>query len=315
MPASPTTYPLGTPTISGATVSVDELLNNPSRIDRDIADLAVRRLYMDRVFTSAGGLNGGALIFERPNAQAVDLWGDREPKEVAPGAEFPEQTFQRGVPMMAVPRKIGNKFFVTKEAAKRNNPRTLAKDIRRAANTIARRVELLGLAELAAVVTAETRFRTGTSWATFAGLTQANRTYTTGPVADIMAALAQSDIEEMGVELDSVILHPNEAVKVKQAFPEQTLQQTFALANDATGEGLNRGIRNVYVTPRATAGVATLFEQGNVGEWRNEFPFQSESEWEGPAAGGRQRWVYQWSISPLFAVDNPFALLEVRGIA
>ena len=315
MPASPTTYPLGAPTISGSTVTVDELLNNPSRIDRDIMDLAAQRLYMDRVFTAAGGVEGGALIFERSNNAAIDLYGDREPKEVSPGTEFPEQTFQRGVPMMAKPRKIGNKFFVTKEAKKRNNPRTLAKDIRRAANTIARRVELMGLAELAAVVTAESRFRTGTSWATYAGLTAANRTYTTGPVADVMAALLQADTEERGVEFDSIIMHTDEALKVKQAFPEQTLQQVFSMANDATGEGNQRGIRNVFVTNRHAAGVATVFEAGNVGEWRNEFPFESESEWEGPAAGGRQRWVYQWSISPLFAVDNQFAVLEIRGIA
>jgi hypothetical protein len=316
MPASPTTYPLGAPSIVGSTVTVDELLNNPSRIDRDIMDLAATRLYMDRIFTAAGGLDGGALIFERPNAAATDLYGDREPKEVAPGTEFPEQTFQRGVPMIARPRKIGNKFFVTKEAAKRNNPRTLRQDIQRAANTINRRVELMGLAELSAVVTAESRFRTGTSWSTYAGLTQANRTYTSGPVADIMAALAQGDTEERGVQFDSIILHPNQAIAVKQAFPEMTLQQVFNLAADATGEGVSTGgIRNVFVTPRAAAGVATVFEASNVGEWRNEFPFESESEWEGPASGGRQRWVYQWSISPLFAVDNQFAILEIRGIA
>jgi hypothetical protein len=316
MPASPTTYPLDGPTIgAGGQVTVDELLRNPSRIDRDIVDMAMIRMYMDRVFTAAGGVEGGALLFERPNAAATDLYGDREPKEIAPGTEFPEQTFQRGVPMMARPKKIGNKIFVTKEANKRNNPRTLARDIKKASNTITRRVELMGLAELAAVVTAEGRFRTGTSWGTYAGLTAANRTYTSGPVADIMAALGQADTEERGVEYDSIILNTNEALKVKQAYPEMTLNEVFALANDASGQGTQGGIRNVFVTSRHQAGVATVFEAGNVGEWRNEFPFESESEWEGPASGGRQRWVYQWSISPLFAVDNQFAILEIRGIA
>lgn len=315
MPKSPTTYPLGPPSLSGNTITVDELLKNPSRIDRDIMDLASQRLYMDRIFTSAGGVEGGALIFERPNTVETDLYGEREPKEVAPGEEFPLQTFTRGVPLIARPRKIGNKFFVTKEAAKRNNPRTLRQDIQRAANTISRRVELMGLAELAAVVTAESRYRTGTSWASYAATKMSDRLFNTGPVADVMAALAQADAEERGVVFDSIILHPNEALVVKQAFPELTLQQVFSLASDATGTGQQSGIRNVYVTPRHTAGVATIFESGNVGEWRNEFPFQSESEWEGPAAGGRQRWVYQWSISPLFAVDNQFAILEIRGIS
>jgi hypothetical protein len=110
-----------------------------------------------------------------------------------------------------------------------------------------------------------------------------------------------------------MILHPNQAMSAKQAFPGQSLREIFSQVSDPE-EGTS-GIRNIYVTPRATAGVATLFESGSVGEWRNEFPLEEETEWEGVASGGRQRWWYQWSISPLFVVTNPFAILEVRSIA
>lgn len=315
MPDAPVAYPLDGPTISGTTITVDELLEEPERITRDIADLTMTRFYMDRLFNTGGGVNGGALLFERPNPVATDIYGDREPKVVAPGEEFPLQTFQRGVPMVARPLKIGNKWFVTKEAAKRNDASQLRNNMVMTANTIRRRIENMGLAELAAVVTAESRFRTGTSWATYAGLAEASRTYVTGPVADIMAALAQADTEERGVEYDSLLLHPNEAMKARQAFPGMTLQQIFSQGDDPTGEGQQGGITNVYVTPRHQAGVATLFASGMVGEWRNEFPLEEETEWEGVAAGGRQRWWYQWSISPMFAVTNQFAILEVRGIA
>jgi hypothetical protein len=62
VPSAPTAYPLGPPTISGNQITVDELLNQPERITRDIADLAMQRFYMDRVFTAGGGVNGGAVL-------------------------------------------------------------------------------------------------------------------------------------------------------------------------------------------------------------------------------------------------------------
>lgn len=313
MPSAPTAYPLGPPTIAGTTITVDLLLQNPDRITRDIADLTMQRFYMDRIFTTGGGVNGGAVLFEQPNPIATDLFGDREPKEVAPGQEFALQTFQRGVPLVARPKKIGNKWFVTKEAVKRNDPSTLRNNMKQTANTIRRRIENLGLAEIAANVTASTRFRTGTSWSAYAGLTNLNRTYTSGPVSDVTAALAAIDLEERGVEPDSMIMHPNQAQSVKQAFPGQSLRDVFAMAGDTEGD--DPGITNIFVTPRATAGTVTLFESGAVGEWRNEFPLEEETEWEGVASGGRQRWWYQWSISPLFLVQNPWAIMEIRGVA
>lgn len=312
MPSAPTAYPLTQPVISGTTITVDELLNDPTRITRDIAELAQQRFYMDRIFDVGGGVSGGAVLFERPNTISNDLYGDREPKEVAPGEEFPLQTFSRGVPLLARPRKIGNKWFVTKEAAKRNDSSGLRRNMIQTANTIRRRIENMGLAELAAVVTAESRFRTGTDWSAYAGTALDTRTGTSGPVADVMAALAQGDTEERGVEYDSMLLHPTNAMEAKQAFPGMTLRQIFSQADDPEEQG--GSIRNIFVTSRATLGTATLFESGRVGEWRNEFPLEEETEWEGVASGGRQRWWYQWSISPLFVVTDQFAVLEIRGI-
>jgi hypothetical protein len=303
-------YPLGVPTITGNQITVDEALNQPERITRDIADLSMQRFYMDRIFTPGGGVAGGALLYERPNPLATDLYGEREPKTVAPGAEFPLQTFVRGVPMIARPIKIGNKWFLTKEAVKRNDTGLLARRIRQTANTIRRRIENLGLAELAAVITAQSRFRTGTDWSTFAGTAIQTRTGTSGPVADVMAAIAQVDLEERGHQLNSMILHPTNAMEARQAYPGMTLKEIFNQADDETS---GMGITNIYVTPRATLGTATLFEQGQVGVWKNEFPLEEETEWEG-FPRKRQRWWYQWSISPMFAVVDQFAVLEIRGL-
>lgn len=302
MPSSPVAYPLGPPVITGNTITVDEALNNPTRITRDIADLAGQKLFMQEIFSSAGGVEGGALLFERPNPLATDLYGEREPKDVAPGTEFPLQTFARGVPMIARPRKIGNKWFITKEARKRNDTALLARYMRQTANTITRRIENLGLAELAAVITAETRFANGTSWSTYAALSLQNRTGATGPVADILAARLAVDLEERGHDLTAIIMHPNQALTIQQAFPGQTIEAVLGAA----------GITSVNITPRHTAGKVTLYEPGQVGEWRNEFPLEEET-WDDK--DGRQKTWYQWSISPLFAVVDQFAIREIRGVA
>lgn len=302
MPDSPVAYPLGPPVIVGNTITVDEALQNPERITRDVATLAMQNFYMDRIFSAGGGVQGGAVLYERPNPLATDLYADREIKEVAPGEEFPLLTFSRGVPLVARPRKIGGKWFVTKEARLRNDTRLLTRYMRQTGNTIRRRIENLGLTELSAVVTAESRFRVGTSWSTFAGTATEVRTGTTGPVADILAAMTQIDLEERGNMLSGVIMHPNQALSIMQAYPDDGVAAILA----------NVGITEFYVTQRATPGTVLLYEPGNVGVWRNEFPLAEEVWADGE---GRQRTWYQWSISPLFAVDNQFAILEIRGTA
>lgn len=305
MPDSPVNYPLGGPTISGNTITVDEALNNPTRITRDIADLSTQRLGMvARVFTPSGGIEGGAILFERPNPLSTDLYADREVKEVAPGAEFPELAFSRGVPMVARPRKIGGKWWVSREARTRNDTALLTRYMRQTANTITRRIELMGMSELAAVVTAESRFRAGTSWSAYAGQTAANRLGTSGPIADILASNLAIDLEERGNVLTGIIFHPNQAMSIRQAYPDTSLGE---ILGDA-------GISEYFVTPRQTAGVATLYAPGT-GQWRNEFPLMEETDVEGVAAGGRQRTWYQWSVSPSFFINDQFQLMELRGIA
>lgn len=300
--ASPVAYPLGPPAISGNQITVDGALNNPSRITRDIADLTMQKYFADRVFSPAGGMEGGALLFERPNAVETDLFATREPKEVAPGDEFPLTGFLRGVPMVARPRKIGSKWFMTREARLRNNTGLLTRYMRQTANTIRRRTEQMAVAELSAVVTAETRYGNGTSWATFAGTAVQSRTGTTGPVADILSVQKTIDLEERGHTLNGAIMHPNQAMSIRQAYPNTPIGTVLADA----------GITEYSVTPRYTGGRVLLYESGQVGEWRNEFPLEEEV-WQDK--DGRQRTWYQWSISPSMVVVDQFAMYELRAVA
>jgi hypothetical protein len=302
---SPVAYPLGPPSISGTTITVDQALAQPTVVLRTIADLAMQKFFADRIFTASGGVDGGAVLFERPNPLNTDLYASRDVQEVAPGNEFPILSFVRGVPMVATPRKIGGKWFVTREARKRNDTALLSRYMRQTANTIRRKTEQMALAEIDSVVTAESRTSAGQSWATAAAVTQLNRSGVNTPAADFLTARKVVELEERGIELNGAIMHPNEYLRLAEIYTPQGVSAFF----DSVG------ITEYFVTPRHASGKITLYATGMVGQWRNEFPLMEETEEEGVASGGRQRTWFQWSISPAMFVDDQFAVLQITGVA
>jgi hypothetical protein len=87
MANAPLTYPLGGPTVSGTTWTVDFLLNDPKRVTRAIANLALQRFMVDRIFSPAGDITGGAVIYDQ--ATSNDLYLTRDVERVEPGKDFP----------------------------------------------------------------------------------------------------------------------------------------------------------------------------------------------------------------------------------
>lgn len=306
--AGPVAYPGPLTTVSGNVISVDNAVNQPSSITRDIAQIADKKFFASKLFTSLGGVEGGAYMYELPPTTATDLFGERGFQEVAPSGEFPLQTFLRGVPVLARPRKIGNKFFMTKEAIKRNNTRILQRSIVQNGNTLALTLDAMALSVVSAAITANSRTQAGQSWATAAGVTIANTSGTNMAFADLLLARKVVELEERGRELNAALIHPNQELSLGEAavLRGMSIDQIFATA----------GINSWMASPRVTAGTAILYDSTNPpGGWANEFPLEQETEWEGVAAGGRQRWWYQWSISPLMFVDDPYGILQLTGIA
>src|SRR3954453_17247860 len=114
--------PLGPPVISGTQFTVDLALNNPTRVVTPmIMDLTRERFFVDRVFTSAGGVTGGAVIYDIVEAAATYLYANRDVQRMAPGTEAPIITFSRRAPQAATVEKWGGKFYFTDEARDRND--------------------------------------------------------------------------------------------------------------------------------------------------------------------------------------------------
>jgi hypothetical protein len=303
MPAAPVSYPLGPPALAGTNITVDVALQNPTRITRDIARLAEQRFFANRVFSDAGGIQGGAVLFELPPTTATDLFAERGFQEVAPGQEFPILTFLRGVPTIARPRKLGGKFFVTKEQRARNDVRLLTRAMIQAANTIALTLDTMAVSVLNAAITANGRtLAAGATWATDAGVAITAVTGLNTPTSDLLTARKTVELEMRGQNLNSALIHPNSELALGQIATRQgiTIDQIFATA----------GITNWYSSPRVTAGTAILYEAGQVGGWANEFPLAQDAWYE----NATERNWYQWSVSPAMFVDNPYALLQLTGI-
>jgi hypothetical protein len=303
MPSSPVSYPLGGPTISGNLITVDEALNNPTRITRDIARIADQKFFASKVFSDAGGVEGGAILYELPPTTATDLFAERGFQEVAPGQEFPILTFLRGVPVVARPRKIGGKLFVTKEQRKRNAQRILMRAMVQAGNTLALTLDAMAMTVLNAAITANSRTLAGQSWGTAAGITNLNASGTNQAVSDVLAARKAIELEIRGHDLNAALIHPNQELSLSQAAVRAgtSIDKIFAAA----------GINTWATSPRVTAGTALLYEEGMVGGWANEFPLNQDTWYENET---ERNW-YQWSVSPAMFVDDPYAILQLTGIA
>jgi hypothetical protein len=303
MPGAPVTYPLGPATVSGTNITVDVALQNPTRILRDIARLAEQRFFANRVFSDAGQVNGGTVLFELPPTVATDLYAERGVQEMAPGSEHPILTFLRGVPSVAKPRKIGGKFPVLKETRQRNDVRYLQRAMVQAANTIGLTLDAMAVSVLNTAITANTRTLAGQSWATAAGTTFTTRSGTNVATADLLAARKQVELEQRGHTLNSALIHPNQELSLAQ----------FAAASGVTIDQIFRtaGIENWFSSPRITAGTAILYEAGMVGGWANEFPLTQRTWLEEET--DQTTW-FAWTVSPAMFIDDPFGLVQLTGI-
>ena len=291
-------YPLALPTVSGSNVSVDLMLNQPTRITRYLSDLALRGYWADKVFSPGGGITGGAILYTQLTTNDLFVSSTRDVMNVEPGAEFPIVTFDRPVPLVKPVEKFGGKFFVTDEARDRNDPLMLQQGTQRLANTINRRIHDNAVAELNATITAlGGNAQTGSTnnWGTVVtgGSSQTNATG--WPAADFAKIQLLADQKELGVVFDTWILNPADASDFDIVYGE-----------NAAAVRANHGIRFI-TTNRVAVGTAYVIESGQVGEMRLEKGLSTET-WREQST--QRTWV-QSDVRPVFVVTNPYSIAKV----
>lgn len=292
-------HPLGPPTLSGTLITVDTMLQYPTRITRILADLTLQRFIMDRLFTSAGGVTGGAVVYDM--AIVNEIYLTRDVEQVSPGAEFPLVTSARRAPNVALVQKWGGKTFITDEARDRNLSTFFGNELKKLGNTIVRKLNQRAMDVLAAAITAnggQSNFA-GHNWQTVivGGSTPTN--VNALPGADFARAQLLADVAELGINYNLLLLNPQEAAQLSLIYADR-------LSLLLSSYGLS-----VYVSNRVPAGTGYLVAQGELGEIRIEKPLGTET-WREP---GTERTMVQASVRPVMYVTNPFAVMQITGLA
>jgi hypothetical protein len=262
MPFS-TTFPPAAPTISTDTLSVSVYLNNPARIHRVINDLTLNRFIADRLFAPGPRATGGAVIYDQ--VTVGDFFLARDVQKIRPGGEYPTLTDTMPTPKVAAVDKWGGQIFVTDEQRDRNAVDVFARETRKLANTIVRKVDTVAIAALAA---APTRTATGASWASASGDTM---------IANLIDASSLINDPDMGYVADLVLLNPiqfnwllknNNFRLAMQAFTSKSILRD-GIVGDFLGMSFGR-------SNRVPAGTAYIAASGMVGAISDEVPLATE---------------------------------------
>lgn len=294
-------YPLGTPSVSGSQLTVDLMLKEPTRINAYLSDLALKGYFAERIFANGGGVSGGALVYTQLTNN--DLFPARGGQKVAPGAEFPEVTFDRPEPKTAQVEKFGGKFRVTDEARDRNDMSLIQTEGMKLANDVQRWLHARALAELEASITAigsdvQIAVSSSASWADATTLTISTENKAALPAATLAKVRQKGQTQELGADYNLLVLNPQEYANLSIIYGDAEAwlrAQGFAVA-----------VSNVV-----TAGTAYAVAEGQVGQVRYEQGLKTVTYRD----DSTESTVVQSSIRPVFAVTNPYNVIKLTGLA
>lgn len=299
---NPVAHPLGAPSVNGNEITVDTMLKQPTRITKMLMDLTLQRFFVDRVFTNAGGVTGGAVIYDQ--ATENELYLDRDVERVESGQEFPLVSSERRAPRVAEVEKYGGKYYFTDESRDRNDAAAFVNENRKLANTIVRKINARGVEVLLAAIDANggASDMVGNDWSA-AIPNGSNPTPPTGtPGADLAEVQLTADQRELGLEFNLIIVNPVQQYEWNLFYGDKSQQALRDL-----------GFDEMYSTNRLAAGTALAIASGQVGEMRVEQPLATETSREGAPQMRQRTWV-QSSVRPLFFVTNPFAVMRINGL-
>ncbi len=300
MAPNPVAYPLGAPTLTGNSLTVELALKQPGRITKRIADLTLQKFIVDRIFASSGtSVAAGAVIYDQVTAN--ELYTDRDVEQRAPGQEYPIVGGSRQAPKVAKAEDWGGKFFVTDQARSRNNVSTFDNQVTQLSNTIVRKVNARAVATLEAAITAlgGAGVVPGSDWANVTLTGTSPTPNNQRPAADFAKVQLAADIEELGVVYDLWIVNPQEKHNLTVAYGPD-----WRAVLDAAGI-------EIFDSNRVTAGTAYAVARGQVGFLDYEKGLTTET-WREEKT--RRNWVQSY-VEPIMGVTNPYSIKKVTGLA
>ncbi len=285
------------PELTGRTLSVDVALNQPTMIRNRIARLADDQIVLPKLFSTGAQVQGGGMLYSVVKAS------DFYTTDVEKRAPTNEYALVEGVDpetKLAVVEDWGGKFQVSDEQRDRNVISYIDQQTTQLANTITRKLDVGAIAAVEAAIGSENTVL-GNTWEdlVFVGPLDAITPSAERPTADFSAAQLASDLQELGVHHDLLIVHPNQAAALRTAYAEN-------LDAMLTSAGLE-----LFSNPRMTAGVAYVCERGQVGTVGFERPLTVEV-WDDRST--RSTWVQALRVAYAYAIERPYALKKLTGL-
>lgn len=289
------------PTISGSSLTLDVFLNNPARVQKLLEDLSLNRFVADRIFRGGPPATGGAVIYDQLTAN--NLFTERDVQEIAQNSEFPIVNGAEPAPLVALVKKYGGSAVFSYEQIRRNRLDVMQRELIRLRNTIVRKVDTLGIATLNAAP-----ILTGTASADWS-------TASTDLIADVEANKSAVEAQDLGYEVDTVILHPNQALDVRvdgdirEALPRENRARNLLDGGASDLDGL-LGIANWIVTNRQTAGTVHFLDSRMVGFISDEIPGPYSRVVDEPT---KERRRVMAARVPTMGVTDPKAVRKITG--
>lgn len=297
--ANPVAHPLAAPVVTGNTLTVDLMLQQPTRITAFLMDITLQRFVLDRIFDSNGGVTGGAVVYDQ--AVENELYLDRDVERVQPGSEFPVVTSHRRAPKVAEVEKWGGKYFFTDEARDRNDQAAFRNENVRLGNTIVRKLNARAVEVLEAAIAANGGLSNfvGNDWSAAIPNGSNPTAPALTPGADFAKAQLLADQRELGIRFNIALVNPVQLNELRLFYQGQ-LDQMLE----------DNGFDEVYASNRIPVGTAYYVAEGQLGEMRLEQPLGTETWRE---QGTQRTWV-QSSVRPVMFVTNPFAVMKATGL-
>lgn len=144
-------YPPAPPTLSGDLVTINRLLQSPTRLQRALRSIMDLRFVSDQLLTGRYQASAGAVSYEI----SEPITNARGVTAVAPGSEYPMDSTLAGAAALALVSKWGEKVFLSDERIKRSvyAGSEVARTLQKAVNTVVSKVESLAIATIGSAVT------------------------------------------------------------------------------------------------------------------------------------------------------------------
>lgn len=285
-------------------ITVEQMLNEPRRIDRYVAAKIDEDLLSTRIYNTTT-TSGGAMIYNQLLGTSEQIAGQRT-GIVAPGGEFPTFDNERTEEDVVRVQKIGGKVAITDEAVKRNDSAELNRHLLRMANRMKLDLDADAVAAFRAAMDKldptlkEAHTVTSTGWGTVNKTKAADKVPATSIEADLLKALQAAEDNELGYNYSTLLINPKDMFNLR-----------LAVGVGATAEFLGQFGLTADVTSTVEPGEAYLIAPRQVGTIGVESPISTETWRE---AKFQTSYIQTWATMA-HAVTDPLAIITLKGLS